>query len=181
MSLWVYYSLAFLLFSVNVVGFLLNVVALPGNWLIVVATACFCWTARPDSGSGITWPVVGVLVVLALFGECIEFFAGTAGAAKSGASKRAMALSVVGSLVGSLAGALIGLPIPVVGSAVGAVVGGALGAALGAAAGEDWKRKDLDRSIQVGEAAFWGRILGTVSKVAVGAVMLVVATVDSIW
>ena len=77
-------------------------------------------------------------------------------------------------------GAVVGLPIPIIGSAVGALIGGALGAAAGAALGEDWSGRDLDASVTVGVAAFWGRILGTAGKVCVGATMLVIATVDSL-
>ena len=180
MSLWLYYSLAFLLLISNIMGFLLNVAALPGNWLIVLGTAVFCWFARAE-GHAVSWYVVGLLLLLAIIGELLEFAAGTVGAAKSGASRRALALSVVGSIVGSLVGAVIGAPVPVIGSAIAAMIGGALGAAGGAALGEDWKGRDFEGTIQVGAAAFWGRLLGTAGKVIVGAIMVVIATFDSIW
>ena len=180
MSIWVYYSAVAILFLSNLSGFFINWAALPGNWLIVGGSALFCWLVRTPEHH-VSWHVVVVLLLLALLGEGLELIAGTAGAAKQGASRRAMALSVVGSIIGSIAGAIIGVPVPIVGSAIAALVGGALGAAVGAAIGEDWRGRDLEGSIQVGAAAFWGRILGTAGKLIVGAIMLVIATLDSIW
>ena len=180
MSVWLYYSAVLLLLVSNVLGFAMNLAALPGNWWIVAGTALFCWFSR-NNEHYVSWYVFGVLVGLAIIGELLEFAAGTAGAAKSGASRRAMALSVVGGIVGSIVGAVFGVPIPVIGSAIAAMLGGAVGAAAGAAIGEDWKGSDLQSSIQVGSGAFWGRILGTAGKVAVGGVMLVIVTIDSLW
>jgi uncharacterized protein YqgC (DUF456 family) len=180
MSSWIYYSVVVLLMVINFSGFLMNMVALPGNWLIFSGTALFCWLVHTEQHS-VSWYVVGLLLFLATVGEVLEFAAGSAGAARSGASRRAMGLAIVGSIAGSLAGAIIGIPIPIVGSAVAALIGGAIGAAVGAAIGEDWKGRDFEGTIQVGAAAFWGRLLGTAGKVIVGAIMLVIATVDSIW
>ncbi len=178
---WIYYSLVLLLLICNACGFLLNVVALPGNWLSVLGTAIFAWLVKTPDGGGINWWIVGVLLVLAILGEIAEFVAGMVGAAKHGASRRAMVLSVVGSIVGSILGVACGMPVPIIGPAVAALLGGAIGAAAGAALGEDWKGRKLDDSLQVGAAAFWGRILGTTGKVIIGAIMVVIATVDSLW
>ena len=180
MSVWFYYSCAALLLLNNVVGFALNLASLPGNWLVVGGTALFCWFARTE-GHEVSWYVVGLLLFLAIVGEVFEFAAGSASAAKKGASRRAMALSVVGSIIGSIIGVVVGIPIPIVGSAVAVLIGGALGAAGGAAIGENWKGRDLEGTIQVGAAAFSGRIIGTAGKLVAGAIMLVIATVDSLW
>lgn len=180
MSVWFYYCCATLLLVSNILGFVLNVAAMPGNWLIVAGTALFCVFARTGD-HGVSWLVVGMLFLLAALGELFEFLAGAAGAAKHGASRRAMALSVVGSILGSIAGAVVGMPIPIVGSAIAAVIGGALGAACGAAIGEDWKGRELEETIQVSVATFCGRIIGTAGKVIVGAIMLVIASIDVFW
>lgn len=183
MSAWIYYSAALLLLLSNLFGFLMNFAGMPGNWFILAGSALFCYFIRASNGTHISWQVVAVLGALAFVGELLEFAAGTAGAAKQGASRRAMALSAFGSILGSLVGAVGGvfIPLPVVGAAVGAVLGGAVGAFLGAFLGEDWKGKEVEAAIQSGAGAFVGRILGTVGKVAVGATMVVVATVDSVW
>ncbi len=180
MSIWLYYCLAILLSLGNVIGFLSNFASLPGNWLIVAATAAFAFFAHSGQHS-VSWPIVGLLFFLAIIGELLEFLAGTAGAAKQGASRRSMVLSVIVSIVGSIVGAMIGMPIPILGSAFAALLGGALGAGVGAAIGEDWKGRDVEGTIQVGAAAFAGRMLGTAGKLVVGGIMLVIATVDVMW
>ena len=104
---------------------------------------------------------------------------GAAGAAKQGGSRRSVILSVAGAIVGSLGGAIIGLPVPIIGSAIAAVFGGSIGAFAGALAGESWKGRSLEHGIAIGQAAFMGRILGTAGKLAVGAMMVVIASVDA--
>ncbi|MFO0915827.1 MAG: DUF456 family protein [Pirellulales bacterium] len=178
---WLYYVLATVLALVNFAGAALNLLALPGNWLVLGCSIVFAVLVRTDSGPSMSWQVLALLGVLALVGEGLEMLAGTAGAAKQGASRRSLVLSVVGSVVGSIAGAVIGIPVPVIGSAIAALLGGALGAFLGGLIGEDWKGRDFGQSWSVGQAAFWGRIWGTVGKTIVGLVMAVIATADTLW
>ena len=83
-------------------------------------------------------------------------------------------LALAGSLAGSLLGAVIGLPIPLIGSVVAIVLGAGLGALGGAMLGECWKGRSLDTSWQVGQAAFWGRLLGTAGKLTAGAAIVAV-------
>ena len=92
-----------------------------------------------------------------------------------------MLLSVMGAIGGSVLGAIVGIPVPIVGSALAAVVGGAVGAFLGAVAGEHWKGRQIHEGLEVGRAAFLGRIWGTAGKLATGAVMFVVTAVDAIF
>jgi uncharacterized protein len=58
---------------------------------------------------------------------------------------------------------------------VGALFFAGMGATLGAMLGEFWKGRSLDHSWTVGQAAFWGRLLGTLAKVVIGALMVGVA------
>ena len=92
-----------------------------------------------------------------------------------------MVLAVLGAVTGSVMGAAVGMPIPLVGSAVAAVLGGAVGAFAGALSGERWKGRPMNQGVEVGRAAFLGRIWGTVGKLAIGAVMFVVAGIDAIF
>ena len=62
-----------------------------------------------------------------------------------------------------------------VGSVVAAVLFAAIGALLGAMLGEQWKGRELGESWQIGQAAFWGRLLGTLAKSLIGLVMVAVA------
>src|SRR5882757_9260912 len=118
MDAWVYYLWALLLIGACGLAWLTTLVALPGNWLIVGCTALFAWLLSHDGGRGISWTTVAVLAGLAVLGEIVEFAAGAAGAAKQGASKRSVALAMVGALVGSVLGIAVGSPIPVLGSFV---------------------------------------------------------------
>ena len=93
---------------------------------------------------------------------------------RAGGSRRAAVLSLAGSIAGGILGILIGLPVPLVGSVVAAVLCAGLGAMAGAIAGELWLGQDPDASWQIGKAAFWGRLFGTLGKLLVGGVMVAV-------
>jgi uncharacterized protein YqgC (DUF456 family) len=182
-NVWSYYLYALLLVIGCLIAWLLNLVTLPGNWLMVAGAALFAWLLPVEDGRGIAWKMVIILAVLAAIGEVIEFAAGAAGAAKQGASRRAVALSMVGAIVGSIVGVVAGapIPIPVVGPLVMAILGGAAGAFGGAYLGETWKGRDEQARTAAGRGAFFGRIWGTVGKFAVGAVMLAVVAWDAFF
>jgi uncharacterized protein YqgC (DUF456 family) len=181
MEAWVYYLWAIALVFACGLAWLTTLVSLPGNWLIAGFAALFAWLVSQDSHRGVTWLAVAVLVGMAVLGEVVEFAAGAAGAAKQGASKRGVALSMLGAVVGSLLGIGIGLPIPILGSFVMALVGGAAGAFFGAYLGEAWKGRPHEARVAAGRGAFTGRIWGTVGKLAVGAIMLVIVAWDAFF
>ena len=171
-----YYALATLAVLVSILLWLANLLSLPGNWGIPIVALGLAWAFPIDpstGGPGIGWGSVGVLFGLAVLGEVLEFTAGAAGAAKQGASRRAIVLSLIGSFVLSLLGAiLLGGLIPIVGALVGAVLGGGGGAWCGAYLGEMWKGRSAPERLAAGRGAVIGRVLGTVSKLLVGAVMI---------
>lgn len=177
---WLYYTLAVLLICCGCLCWLTNLFSLPGNWILLGMAALFAWLAPETAGRGIGWTTVGILAGLATIGEVIEFFAGAAGAAKQGASRRSIFFSLVGGMAGSIAGAMLGLPIPIVGSVIAALLGGAGGAFAGAYLGEKSIERPHSESMAVARGAFAGRLWGTVGKFAVGAVMLGVMTVDAL-
>jgi len=166
-----HYAWVLLLIFGAAIAWTTNFVALPGNWFIVGLAALFAW-ALPESAGELGWQAVGVLAGLALLGEVLEFVAGAAGAANQGASRRAVALALVGTVAGSIAGAVIGLPIPVIGPLLGALAGGAAGAYAGAYLGETWKGRDHATRASVSRGALIGRLLGTAGKLVVGIVMV---------
>ncbi len=166
---------AILLVLVLAVCWILTLLGMPGNWFMVAAAAGYALLVPAESPLSIGWATVIALLVLAAIGELLEFLAGAAGVAKAGGSKRGAALALVGSIVGGVTGLFVGVPIPVVGPILGAVLLAGGGAFVGAVLGEQWKGRDIDESMKIGQAAFWGRLLGTAAKSAVGAVMLVVA------
>lgn len=170
-----------LLCVANLASWSANLVSMPGNWLIVVVTAIYAYFFPEAASSGVGIYGIGILVVLAILGEVLEFVAGAAIAGKQGASRRAMALAVVGTMAGSVLGAIFTLPIPILGPILGAVFGGAAGAFAGAWLGELWKGKSHDQGMRVGTGAMVGRLLGTSGKLLVGATMVVVAAVDACY
>jgi uncharacterized protein YqgC (DUF456 family) len=175
---WIYYPSAVLLVLLCMGAWLVTLLTLPGNWIIVGLATAFAWLLPVAEGRGISWTTVAVLAGVALLGEILEFGAGAAGAAKEGASRRAVGLSILGAAVGSILGLAIGAPIPVIGSFVMAVLGGAAGAFAGAYLGETWKGRTEDERIAVGQGAFVGRLWGTVGKLAAGAIMLAIVVWD---
>ena len=176
---WTYYVWAILLFIANVLAWGSNVFSLPGNWMIVGFTALFAWLLPSNDGVDVSWLCVFGLIAFAVIGEIIEFFASAAGAAKHGASRRAILLSLFGSLVGSFAGVFLGAPIPIIGSAIGAIAFGSLGAFAGGYWGEHWRGNEHKQRVAVAQGAFMGRLFGTFGKLFIGAIMVGLATVDS--
>jgi len=168
------YLAAICLAGVLAVSWVLQLLGLPGTWLIVAAAALYAWLVPADAWTAIGWWAVGFLVALAVLGEILEFVAGALGVTKVGGSRRGAVLAIVGSLAGAIVGLFVGLPIPVIGSLVSAVLLGGLGALAGAMLGEMWKGRDFDTSLTVGKAAFVGRLLGTVAKLVICTLMVVV-------
>jgi uncharacterized protein YqgC (DUF456 family) len=160
------------------VGWLLTVVAMPGNWLIVVAAAVYAWLGPATGVTHMHWKTVVALLVLAVIGEIAEFLAGVVGARRAGGSSRAAFYSLIGSLIGAIGGATAGIPIPVIGSAIGAVIGGAVGAFGGAAIAEHSLGEQMQQSMKVGQAAFWGRLIGTGAKTVVAAVQAITVIIS---
>jgi uncharacterized protein len=181
MDPWLYYTLALLLVTGGFLCWLSNLFSLPGNWGLLGLVALFAYLVPETNGRGVSWNGVGILTALAVLGEVIEFAAGAAGAAKEGASKRSVFLSLVGAIVGSIVGATAGIPVPVIGSMIGALLGGSVGAFAGAYLGESWKARPHAAGVAVGKAAFIGRLWGTLGKFAIGAVMLGVAAADALF
>ena len=144
----------------------LTLMALPGNWLILVITFLFSMQFPVTSSLYIGWGVLIAMGILATIGEVLEFFLGAASLAKGG-SKRGAFWALIGSIVGSLLGAAILSVIPILGTAVGLVLGAAFGAMGGAVLGEKSLGKTQEESIRLGKVAFWGRLLGSVSKIMI--------------
>ncbi|HEX7375722.1 MAG TPA: DUF456 domain-containing protein [Pirellulales bacterium] len=170
----------FLLFVTLVAGWCLTMLSMPGNWLIVAAAALFAWLA-PSESFDISWQIVGVLLVLAVVAELLEFAASALGATKAGGSRRGAVLAIGGSVAGALIGAGVGLPIPFVGSLLGAVLFAGVGALAGAMLGETWKGRTLAESWKVGQSAFWGRLLGALAKTGIATAMVVITVVAALF
>jgi uncharacterized protein len=165
-----------LIFIVAVLGFwLLTLLGLPGNWMIVAATAFYAWLIPGTNGGTMRWLIVAIVTGLALLGEVVEFVASAASVKKKGGSRSGAILALVGSMVGAITGMFVGIPVPVIGSVIAALLFAGVGALAGAMLGETMVGKPLEHSWKVGQAAFWGRLFGTVAKALIGAVIVAVA------
>jgi uncharacterized protein len=155
-----------LLLAIIVAGLFINILGLPGLWLIVVAVVAYAWATGFEY---IGWWTIGIVVVLGLLAELVEFFAGAAGSAKAGGSKRGMA----GAIIGGIVGGIVGTPIvPILGTIVGSIIGCALGAYLI----ETSIGKGHTESVSISIGAAKGRAVGLIAKSAFGIAMgLVVA------
>jgi uncharacterized protein YqgC (DUF456 family) len=165
----VVYVYAVVLTLLNVVfwvGILFN---LPGTWLMVLVPTLLKWW-QPDQ-IRYSWAVLGVAAGLALCGEGFEILLGVVGSRQVGGSTRGATLAFVGSIVGGIMGTA--LPVPIVGSLLGAC----LGAFVGALSGDLWAGRTLGQSFKAGRGAAVGRFWGTVVKLAVGAIIVVLLAV----
>lgn len=164
------------LFIVSVLLFWgLNLIGLPGNWMIVAIA--LLWIFVGPNEYQFHWGIPVALVLLATLGELIEFLTSVLGTKKLGGSNRGATLSVVGSIVGGMVGAVFGIPfpIPLAGMLIGSILFAGIGAWIGATLGERWVGKPLDESVKLGAVAFLGRLFGTAGKLVVGATMVVLA------
>jgi uncharacterized protein YqgC (DUF456 family) len=158
---WVYY---FLLLALLVCGLGIQLMNLPGLWLMAAAAGLYAMITPEHY----LWPG-GIVTVLALclVGELMELIAGAGGAKKAGGSKRAMALATVGGIVG---GIVLSIPVPVIGT----VAGVCIGAFAGATVAQLSIARDVSHSMLVGIGAAKGTLIGIVLKLCVGVIILIV-------
>jgi len=156
-------------------GFLvLNAFGLPGNWLMVGATALVAWIFR-DQGLFSIGTLVAI-AALAVAGEVIELLASVAGSKRAGGSRA----GAFGALAGALLGGIFGqglIPVPI----VGAILGVCLGAFLGAVGGELLAGRSIGESLRSGQGAAVGRFVGTVGKLGVGGAIFLIVAVAAFW
>lgn len=140
---------------------------LPGTFLIVVAALVYAWAT---GFAAVHWATIAWLLLLALLGEGIEFFAAAAGAAGDRPSRRV----TICVLAGGFAGGIIGAPFLF---GVGALLGALLGAFASAVLAVASEGGGAGSALTTGWAAMRGRLLGFVLKTAIAVVMLVVLAV----
>ncbi|MBA4358661.1 MAG: DUF456 domain-containing protein [Humidesulfovibrio sp.] len=142
----------------------LNLLSLPGNWLMLAVLALLAWLG-PEGH--ITWGFVGLMGSAAVLGEVLEFVAQIIGGKRGGASRSGN----IGGIVGSIAGAILCAPF---GLGLGSLVGALLGAWLGCFVVERLQQPH-QHAAAAAWGAFWGRSFGLVGKSAVGAFIIVMS------
>ncbi len=142
---------------------LLVYLGLGGNFILVGLALVHALVTGFDP---LSWPLLAVVLAIALFGELVEFVLGNFYVLRKGGSGRGALGGFAGGLLGAAAGNSI---VPI----VGAVAGSFLGAFLGCVAGEYWGQQRLEPSLRVGSHAFIGRLLAILTKHALGLVIVV--------
>lgn len=176
----VIYLWATLLTLVNLVWLCLNLLTLPGNWLMVATTMLLAWwqwdAAKAAGDQMFSIPTLVAIVALAALGEVVEFFAGVAGARKAGSTRWGSAGALLGGIVGAVAGTFV-IPVPVLGSLIGACAG----ACLGAWGMELLGGREMRPSIRAGIGGGVGRLGGTVLKSFLGVLIWIIVAVAAFW
>ena len=175
-----YYVAAVCLAILCCLAWLSTLLTLPGNWLVVGLAALFAWWFPVEAGRGIAWQTVGIAAALG---------GGRRGnRVCSRRGRRRPSTAPVAELSrcrwsarwrAAWSGLVVGLPIPILGPLIVAVFGGAAGAFAGAYLGETWKGRPEADKIAAGQGAFMGRIWGTLGKLAIGAVIVAIVTIDA--
>ena len=147
-ALWI---LAILLMLVGVLGIVLP--ALPG---IPLMFAGMVVAAAIDDFQRIGWLTLSVLGFLTIISVIVEFVASALGAARVGASRRA----IWGALLGTIVGLVFGIPGLIFGPFVGALIG------------ELSVHGRIEQAGRVGFATWLGLIFGTLAKIAIGFAMI---------
>jgi len=161
-----------------VAAWLLNLIALPGNWIAVFVMGLYAWLGPETGRAAVGLPPLIAAFFAGVLGEVIEFAAGAVGASRAGASRRGTIMAIVGSMIGAIAGGIIGLPIPILGPVLAALLFGGLGATAGAMAAEWSDGKSWRENWRIGQAAFWGRTTGTVGKMIAGLAIVLICVVS---
>ncbi len=156
-----------------IVGFAGTILpALPGIPLIYGGIFL---AAYIDNFQRIGWPTLLILAAMALFAMGVDLAAGYFGAKKAGASKLALLGAALGTIFGLFAG-LIGVFIfPFVGAFIGEYISRsrALNQHVDAQAAPVLSQKDQALgAAKVGIATWLGLVVGAVTKVAVGLMMV---------
>ena len=146
-----YYALAIVLILVGIAGVLLP--ALPGLPLVFAGLLVAAWA---DGFTRVGWLPLVVLGVLTALSIVVDVLATTLGAQRLGASRMALAGSVLGTVAG-----LFFMPI-------GLFVGPFLGALLG----EYLHGRRLGQATRVGFGTWLGIVLGVALKLGLAVAML---------
>jgi uncharacterized protein YqgC (DUF456 family) len=153
-----YKALLVLFYLYLLAALALNIVGIPGNWLLVATAAVVALI--PGFGD-LTWTWFFVILGLALLAEVIESLLGLIVVAKKGGSK----WGVIGSFLGGIFGVIVG---SAVAPPFGGIILGFAGAFAGAVTGEYIREQKSDQAVRVGFWAFVGRSMAIMGKIACG-------------
>lgn len=142
-------------------GILIIPFGLPGCWVILADALVYSLFTNFQT---LTWPLLGVLLAMALAAEGVELLVGVYGAKHWGASNRAAA----GAVAGAILGAILFSPLLFL---VGAVLGAFLGSFAGAFLIEYLCDRDFRGALRSGLGAFLGRMAAIIAKTSMAVAM----------
>ena len=171
---WQAYVVAILFSSIGFACVLAIPIGLPGTWLLIGLAALVeladSLVLSGDDPLTFGWPLIAGCALLGVVGEAVEAGAGAAGTRLGGGTRRGMLGAIVGGVVGAIVLTLL-LPVPLVGTLVGALLGTFVGALVGEATGA--RSIGAGRNLKAAFAATVGRLAGTLGKMAIASVVLV--------
>lgn len=174
--------LASLLFAVlGAVCLLVQLILLPGNWLLVLLACIFqVWSlVATDGGAPLfSWWTIAAGLVLAFLGELAETAMGAAGAKATGARTRGMWGAIIGSVIGGIAGMVLFSFVPIIGSLLGGLGGAAAGAFLMELSYAD---RGPGRAAMAAVGAAVGRTAGLLMKLSIGVAIWVLFVVAALF
>jgi uncharacterized protein YqgC (DUF456 family) len=119
----------------------------------------------------IGWKILIVLAVLMVLAEALEFFLGVTGAARFGASRKA----IWASFIGGFAGAAILTPYFL---GLGTLIGVFMGGFLGTLAVELVRQQKMKPALRAGMGAVAGRITGIIAKGILSIAMIIITLMN---
>lgn len=152
-------------------GVFLTLIGLPGNLLIVLSGVAYGYYHHFEH---VNYIVLGMVILIFIMSECIEFIAGVMGAKKEKASKRSMVAAFLGTILGGIGGTIL---LPIIGSMIGAL----LGAFAAAALAEYTKEKNKEQAKRVGISVLKGQIFAMILKLTAAVGMSIALLYQVQW
>ncbi len=148
---------------------LLNLVTLPGNWIVAVLVLLWTWLWPAPQ----PWYFYAIIAAILLLGEVLDFLTQAWGAKKYGSSNR----GALGGMIGAIFGAILLAPFLF---GLGAALGALAGAWVGSFVVERLRGMPMDAAIHSANGSLLGRFLGMVLKFGLG-IALVFYCARPIW
>lgn len=149
------------------VGLLMIPIGLPGNFMIFIGAIIYNFIAFSWA---LSFKVLGILLVLAIAAEILEYYLSARAAQKRGVSRA----GVAGAFIGGIIGAIVGVPIFLIGSLLGLFIGAFLGAFIV----EFFRQEDVVKAAHAGIGAFYGRLGAIMVKALIGIVMIIIVIIS---
>jgi len=150
----VYFIVSTALIIIGVLGIFIP--GLPGTGLVFIGTLVYAW------GTGfqvIGWGPLLIFLILTLIAMGVDYLAGIMTAQKFGASKQGIIGSVIGGIVGLIAFNIPGL---ILGQLAGVIIG------------ELMFGRKMNESIKSGFGVFIGYLLGSIAKVVLTTLIIII-------